>query len=1062
MKIYSSSSHRKAPGIALVSVVALVTLLAFLVIALLLRLSFYREVVGSEKGASQARQLADYGAALVVSDLQAELALTAAGVVETADQGRYYDVNSPLGYGIVRSLVDEGLANDDRYLSLVKQSTSRQPFATGQQGEIASIASNVSTASASRAGRAISPERWLAPRFLPRDATLDETQVPDWIYLSRSGGHPTEFEGDSQADRQTSSRDNPDYVVGRLAYQVYDTSGLLDANVAGFGKGAPEEEIQRKGSLLWADLSSLPGGGTDLAEWRNHIDWDQSYQSMIVDRGQERGWLEVPDDAQGQNNVFLSRSDLLAFQERFPNYLSEDSLPYFTHFSRETNAPSWGPSRNASEMGGRDTAGFGYRDNRNATTAQNRFLPGVRVTTPFTRRLSPIPIENEVAVRAEVGEPLMTTRFPLRAIELFQLGEQQARIQEFFGLSGTAALWTYTELTSSNEIKTLEEVAQEGREPNFFEVLNAGLLAGSLGQTNGVWAAGPFFDNHDLDRVTARQVLRIGACIIDQYDVDNDPTVIAPVATDPFGTAGLVEIAGVENLPYLDIIGQLHLRLSDDIWPEIAAYYQLQLWNPHQNSAEAPPGNFRIISEGESYVNLRWWPNGWPGGPSFEEEGDPFLADESTSFLEFSTPLSGSTSDVADRPHFEKPVQLMGDLLSAHSPESVLPGRSNDQAFAGIYLGKALTGSDRNARRRHRNGFNQATGHIKFDRPVSIKLQKLVTVGGSSTWVTYQTIPRIEHHHGNVPWQGSVEDLARRGRPQLRISYGRSDPRSIRFGMGSAGSGISSRVVQQTIWPNPNANLAWSSRWEPGGSFRGAPGAFAGLSQNPDGPMSYTGRDGVPRESDGRADLGYTEGSPFALGAGRPIVLNRPFRSVAEMGYAFRDEPWMTLNFHSENSADHGLLDLFSLTQTPLRAGTVNLNRAPTEVIEALINDTLKNTVSGEAFGQTGPLAKSIREALNASPVATAADLGVLLDSLSDEAGKQAYEKEALLSALADVHNGRTWNVTIDVIAQSGRLFSTADDLSDFRVEGEQRLWVHLALDRISGKLIDQQIEVVY
>ena len=47
--------------------------------------------------------------------------------------------------------------------------------------------------------------------------------------------------------------------------------------------------------------------------------------------------------------------------------------------------------------------------------------------------------------------------------------------------------------------------------------------------------------------------------------------------------------------------------------------------------------------------------------------------------------------------------------------------------------------------------------------------------------------------------------------------------------------------------------------------------------------------------------------------AWRPVMMNRPFRSVGEMGYAFRDQPFKTLSFSSTNSPDAGLLDLFTV-----------------------------------------------------------------------------------------------------------------------------------------------------
>jgi hypothetical protein len=55
----------------------------------------------------------------------------------------------------------------------------------------------------------------------------------------------------------------------------------------------------------------------------------------------------------------------------------------------------------------------------------------------------------------------------------------------------------------------------------------------------------------------------------------------------------------------------------------------------------------------------------------------------------------------------------------------------------------------------------------------------------------------------------------------------------------------------------------------------------------------------------------------------------------------------------------------------------------------------------------------------------------------------------------------------IDVIAQSGRYPPTVTanpqpaDLPKFIVEGEQRYWVHVAIDRFTGQVIDKQIEVV-
>jgi hypothetical protein len=49
----------------------------------------------------------------------------------------------------------------------------------------------------------------------------------------------------------------------------------------------------------------------------------------------------------------------------------------------------------------------------------------------------------------------------------------------------------------------------------------------------------------------------------------------------------------------------------------------------------------------------------------------------------------------------------------------------------------------------------------------------------------------------------------------------------------------------------------------------------------------------------------------------------------------------------------------------------------------------------------------------------------------------------------------------IDVIAQSGKYAPGETNVRRFFVEGEQHYWVHVAIDRFTGQVIDKQIEVV-
>jgi hypothetical protein len=63
--------------------------------------------------------------------------------------------------------------------------------------------------------------------------------------------------------------------------------------------------------------------------------------------------------------------------------------------------------------------------------------------------------------------------------------------------------------------------------------------------------------------------------------------------------------------------------------------------------------------------------------------------------------------------------------------------------------------------------------------------------------------------------------------------------------------------------------------------------------------------------------------------------------------------------------------------------------------------------------------------------------------------------------ALGELHQTRTWNLLIDLIAQSGRYPSNANTLAGFVVEGEVHYRVHVAIDRFTGQVLDKQIEVV-
>jgi hypothetical protein len=88
-------------------------------------------------------------------------------------------------------------------------------------------------------------------------------------------------------------------------------------------------------------------------------------------------------------------------------------------------------------------------------------------------------------------------------------------------------------------------------------------------------------------------------------------------------------------------------------------------------------------------------------------------------------------------------------------------------------------------------------------------------------------------------------------------------------------------------------------------------------------------------------------------------------------------------------------------------------------------------------------------------PTLTAATFG------STDEQKVKACREAFVRTLADVGQTRTWNLMIDLVAQAGRYPPNATSLDQFVVEGERRYWLHVAIDRFTGTVIDENLEPV-
>ena len=204
-------------------------------------------------------------------------------------------------------------------------------------------------------------------------------------------------------------------------------------------------------------------------------------------------------------------------------------------------------------------------------------------------------------------------------------------------------------------------------------------------------------------------------------------------------------------------------------------------------------------------------------------------------------------------------------------------------------------------------------------------------------------------------------------------------------------------------------------------------------------------------------------------------MLNRPFRNVGEFGYAYKGPGTQTIDFANSTSTDGPILDLFTYNTAPIRAGIANLNTANPAVIAALIKSTVTAAPTASPAGITaannaaasptpnptlGVIGHSTLGTLN-NPAIGRADIVRLTAAAGTSIGSSDEQKETVARALAETTQTRTWVLLIDVIAQSGRYPPSAGALKDFVVEGEKRYWLHIAIDRFTGDIVDQQLESV-
>jgi hypothetical protein len=373
----------------------------------------------------------------------------------------------------------------------------------------------------------------------------------------------------------------------------------------------------------------------------------------------KNGFLNFQTTGTGTSTTdspFLSRQDLINYFNNldYPPGATTDSytppvssaLTYLGTFTREVSAPSYCPEQDASALGGSNGGSpgiYSYHTNAIAEAPTNTpfsstspnpnpDLANIRWPTAFTSVNHYSDTGTATAYAVKAGDPLMQSRFSLAKISWLAATNPASEpdpsstyatpVQACFGLvwgnpglvatstsntaNGGYPCWNYCGVSGSTPtgtIETLSQVASEGREPNFFEVLKAAILSGSLGLspgqaafTNGTSAYGWGYDLHQAPAsyylgpagnfaysydqntpgqnpsnattfsaagVKDCQIIQIGANIISQYSADSFPTAIY------FRYSGVGNFDPVSGTSANPIYGPVDMFYGDENLPDL-------------------------------------------------------------------------------------------------------------------------------------------------------------------------------------------------------------------------------------------------------------------------------------------------------------------------------------------------------------------------------------------------------------------------------------------------------------------------------------------------------------
>jgi len=1071
-------------GMALIITLSTLVLVSVLILAFFSRAQFNRQVSFSSTNLLKAEMLGRSAVEIVVGEIRDEISSAAASNISNGGVSSYPSIYVPI---TPADSLPRQLGVSSATGPLVKVSGNSIPVRPN--GNIQG--SSISIATPSRNNRFISSSHWFTSG---NSATISNPQLgsqsvlPTWLFVTRGNDIKTPASIDTARDPSSE-----DYVIGRFAYTVYDIGSLLDANVAGYPAVAASD-AGYKASAAYAELASVGLGSTNtFVSWRNAVTGTSaaSFKEWAIGVPGTGGILNSASVAAARSghteavcgdNAVFSRRDLLK-----NSLLTGSATKLLTHFSRSANAPSAIPA---------------------TVTGTNPNLANLRVATSGTGTHYRDDGTTDT-YSIEAGDPLLQRRFSLAKLAWIGHGgpntaafasslgaaDRKKAIEDCFGLDwdSTNNGWTYND----GKIKPLSDVASLKREPNFFELLKAGIVEGSIGKSSSVDSAGvptnmAYSDQTARESIKDQQIFKIGLNIIDSAKSDNYPSTL-------FCTSGVpVPIHGTADLPYLSnvltttLCSYAYVDGTTASMKNCSAVVIPELFNPNRSSANTTSGpskiQIHIVKGTLDRIYLSTGELNRVPSPNIELDAlDPIII-SSSNFDKYRSGIKAVYDTEA----------TSSTTLASKLGNAVITGTTGN--FHGFnfytYSSTTLPANFTNGSGVIRAIISNLVIAVEYWDDLANKWQVYDTlVGNENASLTGISKPSVAK--GNVDFAPGPTKLTAPGATITRNALDNScwnitkiDPRTSRLGV-SSGQGIGPTLGQNLSQGAFCFNMPFGGDSNHNLSAGVYPGLWIQGKKK-----DWTDSDGTKisnvadpdtnvRPADGWLDQTQTSASKTNLYANvsnttnacRPILLHRPFQNVAELGYVFRDSPWKSLSFFDEISGDSALLDLFSIADEPtVAAGRVALNTTQTAVQEALLTNAGQNVDGSNALASPSGIVSGYNSYAFSSGIPTASmplSIAGITKFMSSSQLESAYSsgttpiktmRESVVRALAGSTQTRTWNLLIDVVAQAGRYPTTvnsAHSLNDFIVEGESRYWLSIAIDRYTGKVISQQLEPV-